>query len=132
MSKLLQFLIQNPVDNVTEEVIISQRLKEFPIKIKAMTGEQFSEYQAAATAIGRHQKASFNSKLFNEMVIINHTVDPNFRDAESIKAAGCLTPEQFLYKSLLAGEISELSAKISSLSGFDTNFDEQVNEAKNS
>ena len=100
MSKLLQFLVQNPVNNITADVVISQRLREFPFKIKAMSGDEFSEYQRAATIIGRHQKASFNSKIFNEMTIINHTVEPNFRDADSIKAAGCTTPEQFLYKSL--------------------------------
>jgi hypothetical protein len=132
MSKLLEFLIENPVDNVTEEIIISQRLKNFPFKIKAMTGQEFSDYQKLATAFGKKKKISFDSSKFNEQVVLNHTVEPNFRDAEGIKAAGCLTPEQFLYRSLLAGEISELANRISVLSGFDTDIDEAVEEAKNS
>lgn len=132
MSRLTDFLIQNPVDNLTEELVVSQRLAEFPFKIRGMTGPEFAEYQKLATIMNRHKKVEFNSKLFNEVVIINHTVEPNFRDAESMKSAGCVTPEQFMYKSLLAGEIAELSQRISALSGFDRELDEVVDEAKNS
>ena len=128
----MQFLIDNPVDNLTDEVVVSPRLAKFPFKIKGMTGPEFSEYQKVSTKIGRHKKVEFDSKIFNEMVVLNHTLEPNFRDAESIKKAGCQTPEQFLYKSLLAGEIAELSQQISSLSGFDRDMEDTVEEAKNS
>ena len=132
MSTLIDFLIENPVDNLTAEVIVSQRLAKFPFKIKGMTGPEFSEYQKLSTKIGRHKKVEFDNKKFNEMVVLNHTVEPNFRDAESIKKAKCQSPEQFLYKSLLAGEISELAQEISALSGFDKDMEETVEEAKNS
>lgn len=132
MSTLLQFLIENPVDDLTTEVVVSNRLAKFPFKIKAMTGPEFSGYQKLATRFGKHKKVEFDSKLFNEMVVLNHTVEPNFRDAESIKKAGCTTPEQFLYKSLLAGEIAELSQQISNLSGFDRDLEATIDEAKNS
>ena len=132
MSNLMQFLIDNPVDNLTDNVVVSPRLAKFPFKIKGMTGPEFSEYQKVSTKIGRHKKVEFDSKIFNELVVLNHTLEPNFRDAESIKKAGCQTPEQFLYKSLLAGEIAELSQQISSLSGFDRDMEDTVEEAKNS
>lgn len=132
MSQLLQFLVENPVDNLTEEVIVSPRLAKFPFKIKGMTGPEFSEYQKLATKIARHKKVEFDSKVFNELVVVNHTVEPNFKDADSIKKAGCQTPEQFMYKSLLAGEISELAQRISALSGFDNDMEDTVEEAKNS
>ena len=132
MSNLMQFLIDNPVDNLTDEVIVSARLAKFPFKIKGMTGPEFSEYQKLSTKISRHKKIEFDSKVFNELVVLNHTIEPNFRDAESIKKARCQTPEQFLYKSLLAGEISELAQQISSLSGFDKEFEDEIEEAKNS
>ncbi len=132
MSTLIDFLIENPVDNLTAEVVVSQRLAKFPFKIKGMTGPEFSEYQKLSTKIGRHKKVEFDNKKFNEMVVLNHTIEPNFRDAESMKKANCQSPEQFLYKSLLAGEISELAQEISSLSGFDKDMEETVEEAKNS
>ncbi len=132
MSNLMQFLIDNPVDNLTDEVIVSARLAKFPFKIKGMTGPEFSEYQKLSTKISRHKKVEFDSKTFNELVVLNHTLVPNFRDAESIKKAGCQTPEQFLYKSLLAGEINELAQQITALSGFDKDIEDTVEEAKNS
>lgn len=132
MSTLLQFLMENPVDNLTEEVIVSARLAKYPFKIRAMTGPEFSEYQKLATRVNKGKKVEFNSKLFNEMVVLNHTVEPNFRDADTLKKAGCASPEQFLYKSLLAGEIAELSQQISNLSGFDRDMDASIDEAKNS
>lgn len=132
MSMLLDFLVENPVDDVTEQVVISQRLAKFPFTIKAMSGTEFSAYQKRATKYSKSKKVEFDSKLFNEQVVINHTVEPNFRDAEAIKKAGCLTPEQFLYRSLLAGEIAELAERISALSGFDADIEAVVDEAKNS
>lgn len=132
MSGLIDFLIENPVDNVFDEVIVSERLKKFPFRIKAISGPQFSEYQKQATTIGKKRKVTFDSKLFNELVILNHVIEPNFKSADSIKKAGCSTPEQFLYRSLLSGEIQELAQQINSLSGFENEADEVVEEAKNS
>lgn len=132
MSALVNFLLENPVDNVVADVVVSQRLANFPFKIRAMTGLEFAEYQKAATKIGRHKKVDFDNKVFNELVVLNNTVEPNFRDAETIKKAGCNSPEQFLYKCLLAGEIAELAQQISVLSGFDRDFEQVIEEAKNS
>ena len=132
MSKLLEFLIENPVDNLTEEIIVSPRLASFPFKIKGMTGPEFSEYQKLSTKIAKGKKIEFDSKRFNELVVLNHTIEPNFKDAESIKKAGCTTPEQFLYKSILAGEIAEIAERISALSGFENDMEELVEEGGNS
>lgn len=131
---LTQFLLDNPQVDITEDVYVAERFKEagFKFTISAMSGEQFSAYQKEATAIGRHKKVNFDSKRFNELVVINHTVNPNFKDADTIKKAGCQTPEQFLYRSLRAGEVVELANQISRLSGFDTDPEALVDEVKNS
>lgn len=131
MGKLLDFLIEHPVDNLTEEIVISDRLSKWKFKIRAMTGVEFSEYQNLSTNISSKRKVKFDSAKFNQLVVLNHTVEPNFRDVESIKKAGCQTPEQFLYKALVAGEIAELSQRISKLSGFDQEINEVIEEAKN-
>lgn len=134
--QLSEFLIKNPVNNLTEEVFVSDRFvdengKKLSFKIKAMSGEAYASYRKEALRItGRG--ADFDTKRFNELVVINHTVNPNFRDAEAVKAAGCITPEQYMYRSLLAGEIDALAAKISELSGFNTTIEEATKEVKNS
>lgn len=132
MSALMDFLLENPIDDVTSKVMVSERLKAHPFTIKAMAGPEFDSYSKSATKIHKGKKVDFNSGRFNEMVVINHTVDPNFKDADFIKRAGCMTPEQLMYKTLLSGEIAELTQKIASLSGFDQEMDELVEEGKNS
>ena len=132
MSKLTEFLIENPVDDLTEKVNLGGRLKNFEFTIKGMTGTQFNEYQKAATKISKGKKVSFDSATFNEKVIINSTIEPNFKDAEFVKKLGVQTPEQAMYKVLLSGEIAELAKRISQLSGFDVEIEEEIEEAKNS
>ena len=132
MSTLQDFLIENQIGDVKDEIIVSPRLKGRPFSIRAMTGDEFNSYQKAATKVHKGKRVDFDNARFQEMVIINHTTEPNFRDAEFIKRAGCATPGQLLNKVLLAGEMAELSSKITELSGFDVELDEMVEEAKNS
>lgn len=139
MSSLQEFLNANPIDNLIAEVVISERFKDkegnvLKFKIKAMTNEEFEEIRKATTNVSfknGKRAYSFDTKHFNELVVINNTIDPNFKDAESIKKLGCVTPEQYLNKVLLAGEISELSRQIQLLSGFEVDLAELVDEVKN-
>lgn len=129
MSKLSEFLCENIVDGVTDEVTISNRIP-FKFKITAMTNTQFNTYRKMATRI-KGKSATFDTAKLTEQIVINHTVEPNFRNAEDIKKVGATTPEQYLNKVLLAGEVATLSEKIQELSGFDIDLDEAIEEAKN-
>ncbi|HAT4309272.1 phage tail assembly chaperone [Clostridium perfringens] len=135
MSKLTDFLLNNTVENLTEEVIVSDRFKVdgeiLKFKIKAVNPDEFSDLQKQCTKVGKKGKVNFDSKMFNEQLIINYTVDPNFKDAEVVKKAGCMTPEQLVNKVLLAGEVATLVEEISALSGFDKDLEELREEAKN-
>lgn len=134
--QLSEFLIKNPVNNVTKEVYLSERFvdeegNKIAFKIKAMNGDDYASYRKQAMKVTKNG-VDFDTKKFNELVVINNTINPNFRDAESIKAAGCITPEQYMYRSLLAGEIDALASKISELSGFNTSVEEARETVKNS
>ncbi|CEP39660.1 XkdN-like protein [[Clostridium] sordellii] len=135
MSKLIDFLVSNPIENLTEEIIISDRFKVdgeiLKFKIKAVSPDEFSDLQKQCTKVGKKGKVNFDSKMFNDQLIVNYTVEPNFRDAEAIKKAGCMTPEQFVNKVLLAGEVATLVEEISTLSGFDKDLDSLREDAKN-
>lgn len=135
MSKLTDFLLNNTVENLTEEIIVSDRFKVdgeiLKFKIKAVNPNEFSDLQKQCTKVGKKGKVNFDSKMFNEQLIINYTVDPNFKDAEVVKKAGCMTPEQLVNKVLLAGEVATLVEEISALSGFDKDLEELREEAKN-
>lgn len=136
MSKLMEFLMENSVEELTEEVPVSERFKDnegnlLKFKIKAVPSDEFATLQKQCTVTKKKGKVEFDSKKFNEQIAINYKIDPNFRDAEAIKKLGVITPEQFLNKTLLAGELTTLVEAISKLSGFDQDIDELREEAKN-
>lgn len=133
MSKLLEFLAATPVDDISKEVYPSQRFKDegLQFKITAMSGEEYSKYQKYSTAISKRGKAEFDNKRFNELVIFNHVTEPSFISEENLKKVNCVTPAQFLYRSLLAGEIEGLVKTIMEVSGFNQGIDAMAEEAKN-
>lgn len=133
---LQDFLNANPVDNLTEEVHISPRFKDengTPLKftIKAMTPVEFEDIRKRATQIKKGKKVEFDNQLFNLSIAVNHTVNPDFKNAESIKKLGVATPEEYVQRVLLAGELTTLVQKINELSGFDVEMNDLVDEVKN-
>jgi Phage XkdN-like tail assembly chaperone protein, TAC len=132
-----EFLLGNlDVTTLTAEVYPGDRFiaASKPFVIRAMTTDEFELWQRQCnkTRIVKGKRESdFNSKKFNDLVIINCTVNPNFKDAETLKRAGCTTPEQFLNKALLPGEANNLQNEISALSGFDKSLDENIESVKN-
>lgn len=140
MSLLKDFLLENA--NVTTdavEVPVSKRFTDakgnlMKFKVRPVTGDEFSDYQKKSTKVemqGKKKVATMDSKVFNNLVIINHCIDPDFKDVEFIKQLNVQTPEQALQKTLLAGEIVELASRISDISGFDTDINDEIEEAKN-
>ena len=133
---LTDFLLANPVDNIIQEVVVSKRLKDengelFKFKIKPMLHEQYLSYQEQCMVPKKGGKIDFNTRKFNQLLVLNHTEYPNFRNAEFLQQAGCRTPEQALNKLLLAGEISMLAEQIRQVSGFEDSLDDLVDDAKN-
>lgn len=131
---LVSFLQKHPVGDIEQEVSIPGRLAKFKFKIKPMTQKQFYKYQSIATTVipGKNKDVKFNSGRFNELVIVNHVTYPNFSDATLLSNAGVNTPEEYLNKFFLAGELTNLSEEISIISGFQTPDKELEEEVKNS
>ena len=132
MNALQQFLTKNSVDNLVEEVSLGGRLKDFKFKIKAMTGNQYNDYQSLCIENPNSaKKRRFNTKKFNELVVVNCVIEPNFKDADWMKELGVVDATAAMYKTLLAGEITLLAEAALRLSGFDRDMDEEMEEAKN-
>lgn len=130
MTELQKFLMDNPVDNMTATVRLGGRLKDFEFVIKPLTGAEMSKYQKLCLTVNG-KKRDFDSTKFNELIIINNVVTPNFKDAEWIKEANVVDSTALLYKTLLAGEIIELSDKVAEVSGYGESIDEMAEEVKN-
>ena len=126
---LKDFLAENTVESVYDEVVISKRIP-YAFKIKAMTGKERDNYRNAAkrTISG---KLVFDENKFQKNILIGQTIDPAFNDQAFIDSLHVATPVDALDKVLLAGEQEELFQQIAKLSGFDTPGDEKVKEAKN-
>lgn len=135
MSKLQEFLKAHVIKDLTAEVKVSDRFKDeqgniLTFTIKAMTNPQWESYRREAMTINKQGTITINMDRLNKLIVINHTVDPNFKDAASIQALGCQTPEEYVDLVLLPGELAQLSQEIQRLSGFKP-MDELVEEAKN-
>ena len=140
MSLLKDFLLENS-DVITKEVevVVSSRFKDkegnlLKFKVRPMSGDEFGKYQKQCTTISFNNKkreTKFDSAKFNILSIVNHCVDPNFKEADFLKSLGVQTPEDAVSKVLLAGEIGELGGQISSISGFDLDINEEIEKAKN-
>ena len=140
MSALKEFLVENSdIVGKEVEVPISPRFKDkegnlLKFKIRPMTGDEFGKYQKQCTTLnvnGRKKETIFDSGKFNLLCIINHCIDPDFKDADFLKQLGVQTPEQAVSKTLLAGEIVELGNQVTKVSGFDTDINEEIEAAKN-
>lgn len=129
---LISFLKKNPIDEMVQEVKLTGRLADYPFKIKPMSANQFYKYQRICTKIQSNKSTDFNSSRFNELVILNHVVEPDFKSAELLTDMGVKTSEELLNKFFLGGELIDLSNKISELSGFNTPDSELEDEVKNS
>lgn len=132
MNALQQFLTKNAVDNLIKEVSLGGRLKDFKFKVKALTGNQYNDFQALCIENPNSpKKRRFNTKKFNELIVVNCVVEPSFKDAEWIKDLGVPDATSAMYKTLLAGEISQLAEEALRLSGFDRDVEEEMEEVKN-
>lgn len=129
MSKLKDFLSLPDVSAMTEEIYINERLGTFTIK--PMTERQCSNYRNRCKGKVNKQGMDFDGGKFNLLIITGQTVDPDFSDAEFLSESGCSTASEFISKKFLAGEIADIAEKITKASGFDSDINEDVEEAKN-
>lgn len=127
MGALLDFLLENPVENLRDEVVVSARLSEHPFLIKGVSAGEMAEYSRRC-----RRRDGFDSENFNMLLILNHCLEPDFRNAEALTKAGCATPEGLVNKTLKAGEITALARSIYRLSGYDQTMTEMREEVKNS
>lgn len=127
MTTLEDFLALPDVANTQEEVTL-KRLGKFIVK--PMTHDQFASYQARAK-VRTSKGVDFDSGKLNLLIVAGQTVSPDFTNAEFLAKANCPTASDFIKKKFRSGEIAELANKITEISGFDVDFNEMVEEAKN-
>lgn len=128
---LSEFLAGNPVEGQTDEIVLSERLKNFKFKIGSMGRTEREKYLQVCLIKDRSGRVVRQDLTkFNELVVLNHCIYPDFNDLEFVKKCGAKTPSEALYKSLKLGEIENLAQAILEFNGF-CDFEELRTKAKN-
>lgn len=72
-----------------------------------------------------------DSDLFTAKLVVAGVVYPNLKDAGLQASYGVMGADSLIRKMLLAGEYTTLIERIQTLSGFDRNIDDLVQQVKN-
>ena len=120
-----EFLALPDVEN-EEYTVKIDRLGE--LVVKPMTYDQFTNYQNRARL---KSKLNIDTGKLNLLILAGQIVSPNFSNAEFLAKANCQTAQDFIKKKFKAGEITEIASQIIKYSGFDVDFEDKVEEAKN-
>ncbi|MBU9707136.1 phage portal protein [Paenibacillus sp. AK121] len=141
MSDLTLFYAQNVDSEITEDVAISPRFKDKegkPVKwvIRSIPETENSVLRKESTKKVKGKNGiysnEFDSEAYLSKMVVAAVVYPNLKDAELQKSYGVLGAESLIKKMLLSGEYSTLLDKVQSLSGYDRDMNELVDEVKNS
>lgn len=133
---LQDFLNQNIVEGLTREISLGDRFidekgDELRFRIKAIGQEQFNELKRRATTFDKKGRMIIDEGALSCLIVIENTLNPSFKDMESLKKLGCVNAQAYLSKVLLAGEIEALASEILKLSGFNDNINDMAQEIKN-
>lgn len=130
---LEDFLIENPIQDLTNEIYPSNRFRKngLAFTIHVADSDRLSDLRRQCTRTNRRGAQTFDGMRFNELLALEFTTQPNFKSADAVKRAGVMTPEQYMKKVLLPGEITEIANQVTELSGFDLDDSDLVDQAKN-
>ena len=138
MSNLKAFL--HPVQSAdTQEVIVSKRFvgedgKPAPFKIRPLSQEENNRITKQSMRLvkgGKRGEKELDNIKYASCLIVEATVEPDFRNEEMCKAYGTMDPIEVPGKMLLAGEYNRLMNAVMELSGFTKDDEELDEEAKN-
>lgn len=131
----LGFFAQHDVAHRSEQIYPSERFQKarLPFTITVMSQEAMNEYRQMSSKTNKRTGAeTLDPFKFNTLVVLNHVTTPDFRNVADMKQMGCATPQQYLEKALLPGEIANLANAISELSGFGADVQKaSARQAKN-
>ncbi|MEC0233597.1 phage portal protein [Paenibacillus kribbensis] len=139
MSDLTLFYAENVAAEITEEIALSERFKDAegkPLlwKIRSVSENETSTIRKESTkkvkVKGVYQPET-DSDIFTAKLVVAGVVYPNLKDAGLQNSYGVLGAESLVRKMLLAGEYTTLVDRIQTLSGYDRDINDLMDEVKN-
>ncbi|MBQ9396224.1 MAG: hypothetical protein IJU23_12035 [Proteobacteria bacterium] len=132
VSALQAFLIEASKELKKDvEVNLGGRLAEQKFIVRGLTLDEVQATRKKAIVADAAGKERQDDIEVTRQVIIAGCVEPDFRNAQFVKDAGCATPSQVIDKVLLAGEATRLAKEIMKASGLGEDINKAVEEAKN-
>ena len=132
MSSLKAFL--NPVQVENQEIVISNRFMEegkpVPFIIRPITQKENEQLIKKYTKKDKKGTETFNRTEYVQALTASAVVFPNLSDVKLQDKYG-LGETETLKNMLLVGEYATLAQAVQSLSGLDTDVNEDIEEAKN-
>lgn len=132
MSSLNAFL--NPVQVENKEVIVSNRFMEdgkvIPFIIRPITQKENEQLIKKYSKKDKKGQETFNRTEYVQALTASAVVFPNLSDAKLQERYG-LGETEVLKNMLLVGEYATLAQEVQTLSGLDTDINEDIEEAKN-
>ncbi|WP_020620261.1 phage tail assembly chaperone [Paenibacillus daejeonensis] len=124
-----------------EEVVVSKRYKDdegnpIPFILRALPTDRIEELQEECTKPikrkGRVVDRELDQKRFIARIGVESTIYPEFRDSELLASYGLTDPVAVVKMILsLPGEYGEWINAVQRVNGFDEEFDELTEDAKN-
>ena len=72
MNALQQFLLESNVNDLKKTINIGGRMKDHPLTIRVITGQQYTDYQQQCIENPNSaKKRRFNTRRFNELICVN-------------------------------------------------------------
>lgn len=132
MSSLNAFL--NPVQVENKEVIVSNRFMEdgkvIPFIIRPITQKENEQLIKKYSKKDKKGQETFNRTEYVQALTASAVVFPDLTDAKLQERYG-LGETEVLKNMLLVGEYATLAQEVQTLSGLDTDINEDIEEAKN-
>lgn len=132
MSSLKAFL--NPVQVENQEIVVSNRFmedgKSVPFIIRPITQKENEQLIKKYTKKDKKGTETFNRTEYVQALTASAVVFPNLSDVKLQDKYG-LGETETLKNMLLVGEYATLAQAVQSLSGLDTDINEDIEEAKN-
>jgi len=142
MSDLRAFLSENAIRSDTVKYVVSKRFvdsdgKPIPWEIGCITSSEDEALRKSSTkrvpVPGKRNRFTedLDVNLYLGQLASKCTLFPNLNDAELQSSYGVMGADALLKTMLKPGEYTDYLMKIQEVNGFDTTFEEQVDEAKN-
>ena len=118
----------------TQEVVISKRFvgedgKPVPFRIRALTQDENARISKQSMRLvkgGKRGEKELDAETYSNRIVVEATVEPDFRSEEMCKAYGVVDPLDVPGRMLYAGEYNTLMDAIMKLSHFGDDLEDDV------